>query len=66
MQVLFVHSVHNRVCQKELLLCGVAASTATEHGGRPFAFSQSLSEVSSVQGLGLLGVNREENILVAF
>ncbi len=31
MQVLFVHSVHTRVCQKELLQCSIAALTATEH-----------------------------------
>lgn len=74
-QVLFVHSVHTHVCQKERLRCSITAFTAREHHRytttkkqqkkTAVCFLCSLSEVSSVQGWGcweFLG----EYILVAF
>lgn len=47
-QVLFVHSVHTHICQKELLRCSIADLTAREHHRqkhRAVCFLCSLSEV---------------------
>lgn len=59
-QVLFVHSVHTHLCQKERLQCSITALTAREHHRQkpePFAFYVVFLKFQCL-GVGLPGIFR--------